>query len=139
MATKKEMPTAVKPEEERIEPITIYDKNGNFKYLLEFDRNTVEFAESRFGLKPQVLEGALGSIEIRALFFCSFRKHHPKISKSETDKIIEEIGKITPKMLARLVQLFEYPYTELLTDDVDDADEEEKEEREKNSTLTVKF
>ena len=131
MAAKKENITAIKSEEEKIEPVTIYDKNGNFKYLLEFDRNTVKFAETR-GIKPQTIEGNMGMIEIEELFFCSFRKHQPKMSKADTDKVIKEIGGITPKLLVRLCQLFELPYTELLTDDDD-------EENEKNSTLTVKF
>lgn len=131
MAEKKVTPTEVQSEEAKIEPVMIYDKNGNFKYLLEFDRNTVKFAEQR-GLKPQTIEGNMGMIEIEELFYCSFRKHQPKMSKADTDKVIKEIGGITPKLLIRLCQLFELPYTELLTDD-------ENEENEKNSVLTVKF
>lgn len=116
-------------EEEVVEPFKIRDKKtGEFKYLLEFDRDTVKFAETR-GLKPQVIEGDLGATEIEELFFCAFRKHHSKISKAETDRILnEEVCGLTVEQLLRLCKLFELPYTTLIVD---------KDKQEKNSTATM--
>ena len=126
MAEKK----VTKAEDKQIKPIILKDDNNGDIFVLEFDRDTVKFAETTRGLKPQVVEGNLGMTEIEDLFFCSFRKHHPKLSKADTDKILyERLGGITSAMLTRLYELFEAPYTTLISDDTD----------RKNVTMAVEF
>lgn len=128
MAEKK----VTKAENNVVEPIRISDKNGNLQYVLEFDRATVKFAESR-GLKPQRIGDDMGMTEIEELFFCAFRKHHMKVSKAETDEILyKKIGGMSVDMLVRLCQLFNAPYETLIVNDGES-------EASKNATMTVEF
>ena len=120
----------IEKEKKIVAPIQIFNKEGGFEYLLEFDRDSVKFAENR-GLKPQTIEGDLGMQEIEELFFCAFRKNHPRLSKAETDRILDKLKPLPVSMVIRLCELFELPYTELITND-------ENLER-KNAELTVKF
>ena len=114
-------------EEERIDPIVLTNKKTGNVYVLEFNRESVEFAESRFGIRPQMFENELGSLMIRNLFYCAFRMHQPKVSKAETDKILENSG-ITADQLVQLCRLYELPYTTLIVS---------KEQQEKNSEWTM--
>ena len=114
-------------EEVKIEPMRLTNKKTGNMYVLEFNRDTVEFAETRFGLKPQMIDNDLGYAAIRNLWFCAFRMHQPKISKAETDKILQNHGLNTDE-LVQLCALFELPYTTLIVD---------KEYQEKNSDWTT--
>ena len=125
----KEKVTAVSEKAEDLKPIEIW-LDGNFEYLLDFDRDSVKFAEGQ-GLKPQMLNGDLGYTEIETLFYCAFRKNHPKVSRAETNRILkDDLGGLTVSMLVRLCQLFQLPYDTLVIEDGATP---------KNERMTVKF
>lgn len=126
MADEKKAEELVKTEEV-VKPIEIWDKNGNFKYLLEFDRDTVKWAESR-GFNTES-EG-IRITDTEELFWYSFRKHHPNVSRAETDRILyEDLHGLSPEVFQRLVKLFTIPYEALI----------QTEEGAKNATLTIKL
>ena len=108
MAEKK----VTKVEDKQITPITLKDDNNGDIFVLEFDRATVKFAESR-GFKISVFEDNIINLSaIEEIFYYAFRKHQPKISKAETDKILyEKLGGMPEGMVERLTDLYLVPFT----------------------------
>lgn len=114
-------------EDEVVRPITLRDEQTGNIYLLEFDRDTVKYAEQHgFDTSAKVLR----ITDMEELFFYAFRKHHPNMSKANTDKILyEKLHGFPEGMVGRLVALFAIPYKALV----------QKEDDEKNATMTVEF
>lgn len=120
--------TAVQTEEEikEIKPIYLTGDRGE-AYILEFDRATVKYAEQHgFNTDAETIR----ITDAEELFFYAFRKHHPNISRADSDKILYEKLHGFPKgMFERLVELFALPYNALV----------QTEEDEKNATMTAQF
>ena len=124
MATKEKIE---KPEE--IKPILLKDKEtGEVEYTLEFDRDTVKFAEARrFDIDEIDRFTYTKSVE---LFWYAFRMHHKSVSLEKAERILtEDLGGMTKGMLQRLVQLYNKPYDVL----------GQTEESAKNATMTVEM
>ena len=118
----------VKAEKQTVKPI-ILRNDVNDVYVLEFNRDSVKFAEAR-GFKVQTLEDGVSLSGIEELFFYSFRMHHPNMTKANSDKILyEELGGMRPEMLERLVELYIAPFNTLIT----------TEDSAKNSKMTVEL
>lgn len=114
-----------------VKPIIIKNTEDNAEYTLEFNRESVIFAEMR-GFKIEDL-GDYPMTKIPELFFYAFRMHHKNISRDKTDKILfSELGGIPNGMLERLAELYAQPFNALTVVD------EEGEER-KNSKFQVEF
>lgn len=90
--------------EERIDPISI--KFRGEEYTLDFDRASAEFAQRR-GYDDDKLF-TQSTIMIPELFFCAFRKHHRRISKADTDKLMGQMfpDGIPSKVIGRLRELY---------------------------------
>lgn len=114
-----------------VKPIEITNNVTNDVFTLEFNRDSVRFAEGR-GFDIQAFsEGKAPLTGTSDLFFYAFRMHHPKISKAETDKMLfEDMGGMPDGMLERLIELYSEPFNALVVN--------EDEER-KNPKLTVTF
>ena len=114
-----------------VKPIIIKNTEDGVEYTLEFNRESVVFAEMR-GFKIEDL-GEYPMTKIPELFFYAFRMHHKNISRDKTDKILfSELGGIPEGMLERLAELYAQPFNAL------SVVEEEGEER-KNSKFQVEF
>lgn len=125
MAEKKTTST----EEKQIKPIVLKDEINGDVFVLEFDRASVKFAESR-GFKVNTLDEGLSISALEELFFYAFRKHQPNKSKADTDKILyDKLHGMPEGMIERLVELYLFPFNSLV----------QKEEEAKNSTMTVDF
>ena len=117
-----------KNEKKAIKPITLRNEIGDV-YLLEFNRDSVKYAEAK-GFKVQALEEGVSLSGIEELFFYSFRMHNPEVSKANSDKILyEELGGLHEGMLERLVELYLAPFNTLMS----------SEESAKNSKMTVEL
>lgn len=115
---------------EEMKPIIITNEETNDEYVLEFNRESVKFAEAR-GFRVEDIAN-YPMTKIPELFFYAFRMHHKNISREKTDKILfEELGGIPDGMLERLAELYQAPFEAL-------GVLGEGEER-KNSKLTVKM
>lgn len=111
---------------EEIRPIIIHD--GDVVYTLEFNRDSVRFAEARGFSIDKVSD--LPMTYIPDLFFYAFRMHHKNISREKTDRILfDEMKGLPDGMLERLGQLYALPF-EALT---------QSEDKPKNSKVTVEF
>lgn len=120
---------AEKKKEQAIKPITITDKATGKVYLLEFNRDSVKFAENR-GFDINRLGDGLRLSEIEELFFCAFRMHQPKLSKADTDNILyDKLGGMPDGLVERLAELYLVPFQTLVRD----------EDSEKNAKMSVDF
>lgn len=115
-------------ETQTVKPIVLRNDRGDV-YVLEFNRDTVKFAEAR-GFKAQALEDGVSISNMEDLFFYAFHMHHPAVSKANTDHILyDELGGFPEGMLERLAELYMVPFNTLIQD----------EEKAKNSKMTVEF
>lgn len=122
--------TAVKKtDDKQIKPIILKDESNGDIFVLEFNRDTVKYAEAR-GFKIGAFDEGQVINTTEELFFYAFRMHHPNKSKADTDKILyDKLHGLPNGMLERLVDLYILPINSLRQD----GDET------KNSTMTVEF
>ena len=121
---------AKKEVNERVKPIILRDTESGTEYTLEFNRESVRYAESR-GFKVEDVANYPMS-KIPELWFYAFRMHHRNVSREKTDKMIFEdfggINDLPDGLIERLFQLYNEPFEATKTED----------ER-KNSKLTVEL
>ena len=114
---------------EQVRPIILHDTENNTDYTLEFNRESIRFAEARGFDIDDV--GKYPMSKLPELFFYAFRMHHKNISREKTDRILfEDLGGMPKGMAERLGALYSIPF-EALTNS--------NEENAKNSKMTVEF
>jgi len=115
---------------EEVRPITITDTETGDKYILEFNAESVKFAEARgfdvddIGKYPMAL--------IPELFYYAFRMHHKHLPKEKVMKIYDFIydnGGFPEKFVSRLKELYLIPLTKMFDYD----------NKSKNSRMTVEL
>lgn len=111
---------------ERIAPIELTYKGE--KYILDFDKESVKFAEARGFMWDNVARFPVTTIP--ELFFYAFRKNNPKVARANTDRILEAMGGMTQKLVERLRDLYDQNL-ECVVCPEDDFDP--------NGEVTVKF
>jgi len=120
-------------ENEKVKPIMIHDKEDNVDYTLEFDLESVKFAEAR-GFNPDKIGQQL-AIGTEELFYYAFRMHHKNVSREKTNHILWDddklggIGNLPEGFLERLVMLYYEPLTAVKS----------AEETGKNARMTVEM
>ena len=114
---------------EKIKPIIIRDEDTNSEYTLEFNRESVKWAESRGFCLDDVARYPM--TKLPEFFYYAFRMHHKNISRNQTDAILGKMNGIPNGLIDRLGELYMQPFTvfEVL---------EEGEER-KNSPIAIEF
>lgn len=126
---KEKVAEVTKNESEQIKPVILRDQTNGEIYVLEFNRDTVKFAEQR-GFKIGSIDAGVVVTTTEDLFYYAFRMHHPKMSKADTDKILyDKLHGMPDGMLLRLIDLYVLPIETL----------KQKEEEAKNLTMTVEF
>lgn len=115
---------------EEVKPIILRDDEKGVTYTLEFNRESIKFAEMR-GFDIDDL-GKYPMSKMPELFFYAFRMHHKNVSREKTDKILfDDLGGMQPGMIERLAMLYAEPF-KALTPDEDEA-------QPKNSHMTVEM
>lgn len=112
---------------ERVHPIRITDENG-MTYTLEFDRDSVRFAEQR-GFDIDLLL-KFPQTNIPSLWFYAFRKNHKNVARAKTDELLKRLGGLKEEEITRLYELYCEPNNALIAQDDDDR---------KNSGLTMEL
>lgn len=115
-------------ENENVKPIIIRDKEHNKEYTLEFNRESIKFAEQRGFMLADV--DRFPMTKLPEFFWYAFRMHHPSVSLNQAEKIMNQIGGINEAVGRRLGELWAVPYESL--NPTDDGDE-------KNATMTVEL
>ena len=98
-----------------VNPIVIKDAENNREYTLEFDRDSVRFAESRGFKLEQVDEFPM--TKIPEFFWYAFRMHHKYIALNQAEDILRQIGGMNEKIAKRLIELWAQTYETLGTEE----------------------
>lgn len=115
---------------ERVRPIKLHDKDNDRTYVLEFDLESVRFAENRGFNTDDIARTPL--VKTEELFYYAFRKNHKNVPKEKTDKMLEKlggIGNLPDGFVERLILLYYDPINAVKS----------AEEVEKNAGLTVEM
>lgn len=113
--------------EDRLNPITLTLQDGTV-YTLDFNRESVKFAESRGFKIDELFDFPMNNIPF--FWFLAFRMHHKNVARSKTDQILEEMHGLNKEILERLHQLYNNTYDTLINVEDEPA---------KNSTVTVEL
>lgn len=114
---------------EQVKPIIIHDAENQIDYTLEFNRESIRFAEARGFDIDDV--GKYPMSKLPELFYYAFRMHHKNVSREKTDRILfDDLGGMPSGMAERLGALYAAPFEALTNGDGSKA---------KNSKMTVEF
>ena len=113
---------------EKVSPIVLTDNEDGTVYTLEFNRESIKFAEARgFDISDV---GKYPMTKLPELFYYAFRMHHKNVSRERTDRILfEDLGGMPDGMAERLGALYSAPFEALTAD----------EGKAKNARFTVEF
>ena len=117
-------------QEERVSPIRITDKEANVTYTLDFNRDSVRFAETR-GFKMNDTSD-FPMTKLPELWYYAFRMHHKNLSQTQTDAILEKLGGVTATIVGRLGELY---MQAMASNNIIQTDEDLS----KNSRMTVEL
>lgn len=117
---------------EKVKPIILTDNETGEKYTLEFNRESVLYAE-RNGFNIEEID-SLPMTRIPEFFYYAFRMHHKFIKREKTDEILFDkekgLGGLPEGMLARLGELYAAPFNAFKRDEDNEG---------KNSRMTVEM
>lgn len=114
---------------ERINPARITDNDTGETYELDFNRESVLFAERKEFIVNNVADFPASMIP--DLFYYSFRKNHKNLAREKVDKIREKWGGVPTSLVSRLAAL----YTQAAMSNNIQSDED----AEKNSVVTLEL
>jgi len=108
---------------ERINPIKYTDRDTGDVYTLDFNRESIRFAEARgFNLEDV---GKYPSTGIGNLFYFAFRAKHKSVSKEKAEKLLDKVGGLTEDALHRLISLYNQAATANLIQDEEELEKNE--------------
>lgn len=116
---------------ERVESVFLTDVETGKKYELDFNRDTIRFAEAKEFVLEDVTKYIMTGVS--DLFYYAFRMHHRNVSRAETDALLEKMGGMSGKLLERLIALYDQARTANVIKSDDD------EEDAKNAKVTVEL
>ena len=90
--------------EERVNPIKFTDKDSGETYELDFNRESVQFSINQ-GFNQENLIDRI-AVDGEAFWYYAFRMHHRRLSRNQTDKLYEKMGGLSPKVIHRLLELY---------------------------------
>lgn len=105
---------ARREENEEVRPLILHDEENGVDYTLEFNRESVKFAEQR-GFVIDDLD-RYPMTKTYEFFYYAFRMHHKNVSREKTDRIIDDWGGITEipdGVLERLGMLYSAAFSTL--------------------------
>ena len=104
---------------EIVKPIILRDTETKAEYTLEFDKESVKFAEDHGFIISQVPNFPMTGIH--DFFYYAFRKHHKNLSRQQTDKILDEelggVGGLPQGFIERLNQLYSVPFDNMVDEE----------------------
>ena len=112
---------------EQVKPLVLQFKKEKKEYTLEFNRDTIRFAEAR-GFVPDDVD-KYPMTKIYEFFWLAFRMHHPSFSLNQAEKMLDKMGGMSDALGKRLGELWAVPYETLNQNNGD----------EKNGSVTVEL
>lgn len=100
---------------EDVKPMIITDTETGEKYTLEFDKDSIRFAETRGFDLDDVAKFPMTKLE--ELFWYAFRKNHKRVDLLKARKLLEGIGPLPEGFAERLIALYSKPYEAFATNE----------------------
>lgn len=97
--------------EKNVKPIYLTDTETGMEYTLEFNRESVVFAE-RHGFEINDVS-RFPMTKVPELWYYAFRAHHKNLPREKTDKLLEWAGGFTEDLMVRLGELYAVPFESL--------------------------
>ena len=91
--------------DDRINPIRFTDKDSGEVYELDFNRESVKFMATQGFVMDDFVD--MIATKGEELWYYSFRAHHRRLSRAQTDKLYEKMGGLAPKVIKRLIELYQ--------------------------------
>ena len=91
--------------EERVQPIRFVDKDNDESYELDFNRESLQFMANQGFVMDDLVDKIATKGE--ELWYCAFRAHHRRLSRAQTDKLYKKMGGLSPKVIKRLMELYQ--------------------------------
>lgn len=113
--------------DEKAKPVIIRDKENDKEYTLEFNRDSIKFAEGR-GFKIDDMDYFPMS-KVPEFFWYAFRMHHPNFALNQAEKLLDRMGGMSEPLARRLGELWAVPFAALTGNSGD----------EKNASVTVEL
>lgn len=102
--------------EEKVKPIVLKNSENGDEFILEFNRESIKFAESK-GFSAVNLDNSPVSA-LEDLFYYSFRMHNRLVNREKAMRILyEDLGGLTTAMIERLAELYAAPVESLIRDE----------------------
>jgi hypothetical protein len=109
---------------ERPQPVVIYDEKGQPEYELDFNRESIDYAEKRgFDINEVLKYPATG---LKTLFWLAFRMKQRGINKVTTDAIYDELAADKTALIGRLHDLYGAALESLMDDTTNDPNAKRK-------------
>ena len=105
---------------EKVRPIIIRDSKNNHEYTLEYDRDSIRFAESR-GFKIEDID-SYAMTKVPEFFWYAFRMHHKSVALNQAEEILRQIGGMDEAIAKRLVALWMQTYDSLGSEETKNPD-----------------
>lgn len=106
--------------DDRINPIRFTDKDSGETYELDFNRESVKFMASQgFVMNENFVD--LIAEKGEEFWYYAFRAKNRRMSRSQTDKLYEKMGGLAPKVIKRLIELYQQA---LMSNNIVQDDEE---------------
>jgi len=102
---------------EKVKPVIIHDNENGIDYTLEYNRESIKFAESKGFDIADVTKQPMNKLP--ELFFYAFRWHHKNMARANTDALLEKMGGFPDGLIERLGQLYAVPYETLIQGETD--------------------
>ena len=98
------MATKLKEAEARISPIRINDEKAGIVYELDFNRESVVFAENRGFDTDNLIKFPVTNFP--EFFYFSLRANHRKVTRGQADELYKRLGGFSPAFLEKLLLLY---------------------------------
>ena len=105
---------------EKVKPIIIRDSKNNREYTLEYDRDSIRFAESR-GFKLEDIDSFVMT-KVPEFFWYAFRMHHKSVALNQAEEILRQIGGMDDAIAKRLVALWIQTYDSIGNEETKNPD-----------------
>ena len=103
---------ANRAENEEVRPLILHDEESGKDYTLEFNRDSIKFAEAHGFVIEDV--DRFPMTKTYELFYYAFRMHHKNISREKTDSIIDDdwggVANIPDGVMERIGMLYAVPF-----------------------------
>lgn len=113
----------IKSTEEILNPVVLRVPNTGEEFTLDFNRESVKFAEERgFSLDDVSDKPVTG---VQNLFWFSFRKNHKRVSLEQSNRLIDELHGLPVNVIKHLMKLYaQAGFSNLINDEEDSKNPE---------------